>query len=158
MIKYLPALTDIVLEEIPDRVTLAVEITNCQGSCPGCHSPFLREDIGEELTEAALDALLDDNFGVNCLLFLGEGNDPDSLLRLAAHIRSGHPAVELALYSGRCGVEKEIREMFDYVKIGPYIAELGPLNERTTNQRLYCRGEDITSRFWRKEDTETDKT
>ena len=152
MIKYLPGLTDIVLEEIPDRVTLAVEITNCQGSCPGCHSPFLRKDIGEELTEEALDALLDDNFGVNCLLFLGEGNDRDALLRLAAHIRKSRPGLELALYSGRTSVEKEITEMFDYVKIGPYIAERGPLNERTTNQRLYRRGEDITSRFWRKTD------
>ena len=52
MIKYIPELTDIVLEEIPDKVTLAVEITNCQGSCPGCHSPFLKQDIGEELTPA----------------------------------------------------------------------------------------------------------
>ncbi len=154
MIKYLPGLTDIVLEEIPDRVTLAIEITNCQGTCQGCHSPFLRKDIGEELTEAALDALLDDNFGADCLLFLGEGNDPDALLRLAAHVRRSRPAVELALYSGRSSVEKEIEGMFDYVKIGPYIAERGPLNERTTNQRLYYRGEDITSRFWRKEDTD----
>ena len=152
MIKYLPGLTDIVLEEIPDRVTLAVEITNCQGSCPGCHSPFLRKDIGEELTEKALDAMLDDNFGVNCLLFLGEGNDRDALLRLAAYIRASRPGLELALYSGRTSVEKEITEMFDYVKIGPYIAECGPLNERTTNQRLYRRGVDITSRFWRKTD------
>jgi anaerobic ribonucleoside-triphosphate reductase activating protein len=152
MIKYLPGLTDIVLEEIPDRVTLAVEITNCQGSCPGCHSPFLRKDIGEELTEKALDAMLDDNFGVNCLLFLGEGNDRDALLRLAAYIRASRPGLELALYSGRTSVEKEITEMFDYVKIGPYIAERGPLNERTTNQRLYHRGVDITSRFWRKTD------
>ena len=152
MIKYLPGLTDIVLEEIPDRVTLAVEITNCQGSCPGCHSPFLRKDIGEELTEEALDAMLDDNFGVNCLLFLGEGNDRGALLRLAAHMRASHPGLELALYSGRTAVEKEITEMFDYVKIGPYIAERGPLNERTTNQRLYRRGVDITSRFWRKTD------
>lgn len=152
MIKYLPGLTDIVLEEIPDRVTLAVEITNCQGSCPGCHSPFLRKDIGEELTEEALDAMLDDNFGVNCLLFLGEGNDRGALLRLAAHMRASRPGLELALYSGRTAVEKEITEMFDYVKIGPYIAERGPLNERTTNQRLYHRGVDITSRFWRKTD------
>ena len=152
MIKYLPGLTDIVLEEIPDRVTLAVEITNCQGSCPGCHSPFLRKDIGEELTEKALDAMLDDNFGVNCLLFLGEGNDRKALLRLAAHIRGTHPQMELALYSGRTEVEQEIREMFDYVKIGPYIAERGPLNERTTNQRLYRHGVDITSRFWRKKE------
>ncbi len=156
MIKYIPELTDVVLEEIPDRVALAVEISNCQGSCPGCHSPFLRKDIGEELTAEALDRLLEDNFGVDCLLFLGEGNDPEALLRLASHIRESRPDIELAVYSGRAEVGKEIRETFDYVKTGPYIAELGPLNERTTNQRLYHRGEDITSRFWRKKEDTTD--
>ena len=40
--------------------------------------------------------------------------------------------------------------LFDYVKVGPYKKEFGPLNERTTNQRLYYHREDITSRFWRK--------
>ncbi len=73
MIKYIPSLTDTVIEEIPDRVTLAVEISNCRGNCPGCHSPFLRDDIGEELTASAIDKLLEDNFGINCFLFLGEG-------------------------------------------------------------------------------------
>ncbi len=150
MIKYLPQLTDVVLEEIPDRVTLAVEITNCRGNCPGCHSPFLRRDIGEELAGTALDKLLDENFGVNCLLFLGEGDDLPALLALAGHVRRTHPGVELALYSGREEVEAEIMESFDYVKTGPFVEELGPLSERTTNQRLYYRGEDITSRFWRK--------
>ena len=47
-------------------------------------------------------------------------------------------------------VEEELKSAFDYVKVGPYIEALGPLNEKTTNQRLYRRGEDITPRFWRK--------
>ena len=68
MIKYVPQLTSVVLEEIPDRVTLAVEISHCRGNCPGCHSPFLKEDIGEELTPAIIDALVRDNFGVDCFL------------------------------------------------------------------------------------------
>ena len=47
---------------------------------------------------------------------------------------------------------------FDYIKIGPYKKDLGPLNKRTTNQRLYKIGrlynqqliikEDITNKFW----------
>ncbi len=150
MLKYLPGLTDIVLEEIPDKVTLAVEIPNCQGSCPGCHSPFLREDIGEELTPAAVDRMIADNFGVNCFLLLGEGNDPQALLRMAAYLRERHPGVARALYSGRTAVEDALYDAFDYVKVGPYVAELGPLNERTTNQRLYYHRQDITARLWHK--------
>lgn len=150
MIKYIPELTDIVLEEIPDRVTLAIEISNCQGSCIGCHSPFLKQDLGEELTPEAVDALIAANFGVNCVLLLGEGRDRDALLALAAHLRERHPGIERAVYSGRTEVEPEIYDAFDYVKVGPYIAECGPLNERTTNQRLYHHREDITARFWHK--------
>ena len=150
MIKYVPDLTDIVLEEIPGRVTLAVEISNCRGSCIGCHSPFLKKDIGEELTPKVVDKLIGDNFGVNCFLLLGEGQDLEALLRIAAHLRVQHPGIERAVYSGRAEVEPVLYEAFDYVKVGPYIAEYGPLNEPTTNQRLYYHGEDITSRFWHK--------
>ena len=154
MIKYVPEMTSVVIEEIPDRVTLAVDISNCQGNCVGCHSPFLKTDVGVELTEDVIDSLVADNFGVDCFLFLGEGRDPESLLRLATHVRSTGLAV--ALYSGRASVEDEIFTVFDYVKVGPYIESFGPLNSKTTNQRLYKVSHDesgysltdITSRFW----------
>ena len=150
MIKYVPSLTDVVLEEIPHRVSLAVEISNCRGNCIGCHSPFLKKDLGDELTAEAVEKLLETNFGVNCFLFLGEGNDPESLKAIAYYLRSSHPELELALYSGRESVEDELFEIFDFVKVGPYIKEFGPLNEKTTNQRLYYHRADITSSFWRK--------
>ena len=133
-------------------VTLAVEISNCQGLCEGCHSPFLRQDTGEELSLAAIDSLIADNFGVNCFLFLGEGNDREALVAAAAHVRSKGLAV--ALYSGRKDVEGELWDLFDFVKVGPFITKYGPLNNPATNQRLYdLRGggrKDITSRFWTK--------
>ena len=150
MIKYVPSLTDVVLEEIPHRVSLAVEISNCRGNCIGCHSPFLKKDLGDELTAEAVEKLLETNFGVNCFLFLGEGNDPEALKAIAYYLRSSHHELELALYSGRESVEDELFEIFDFVKVGPYIKEFGPLNEKTTNQRLYYHRADITSSFWRK--------
>ena len=150
MIKYVPGMTNVVLEEIPRKLALAVEISNCRGNCKGCHSPWLRTDTGVELTPQVADSLIADNFGVDCFLLLGEGNDPQALLSLAAHLRKSHPGMELALYSGREQVEKELYEAFDYIKTGPYREECGPLNSRTTNQRLYHHGEDITSAFWRR--------
>ncbi|MBQ6821098.1 MAG: anaerobic ribonucleoside-triphosphate reductase activating protein [Bacteroidales bacterium] len=150
MLKYIPQLTDTVIEEIPDRVTLAVEISNCRGNCPGCHSPFLRNDIGEELTAAAVDKMIEDNFGITCFLFLGEGNDTPALFAVAKHIRAAHPGLEIAVYSGRESVEDEFFSLFDYVKTGPYIEARGPLNKRSTNQRLYYHRKDITERFWKR--------
>lgn len=128
-------MTSVVMEEIPDRVSLAVDISNCRGNCIGCHSPFLKEDIGEELTPERIRSLVKDNFGVDCFLFLGEGQDPETLVSLASHVRS--LGLAPALYSGRQEVEDTIWQAFDYVKVGPYIPEAGPLNNPSTNQRLY---------------------
>ena len=54
-------------------------------------------------------------------------------------------------------LENYNKEDFDYIKVGPYIKHLGPLKSSTTNQRLYRRlmdgtFEDITYRFWRRQD------
>ena len=152
MIKYVPEMTSVVLEEIPDRVSLAVDISNCRGNCTGCHSPFLKKDIGRELTPEVIDTLVADNFGVNCFLFLGEGRDPETLWDLADHVRS--LGLEVAVYSGREVVEDVFWKHFDYIKLGPYRPECGPLNQRTTNQRLYHvvngQAQDITERFWKR--------
>jgi len=165
MIKYYPESVSVVFEEIPDEVTLAIEITNCPGHCEGCHSPWLREDIGEELTPETLRRLIDENRGVTCVCFMGEGKDPRALkyLALSVRLRSDYP-YRTALYSGRNEVEKEYDTYFDYIKVGPFIPAKGPLNKETTNQRLYKIEErfgtdfdvetirhDITYKFWRKD-------
>ena len=110
----------------------------------------MKKDLGKELTPEVIDALLKDNFGVNCFLLLGEGSDPEALRAVGRYLESAYPKLERALYSGREEVEDDLMSLFDYVKVGPYKKEFGPLNERTTNQRLYYHREDITSRFWRK--------
>ena len=166
MIKYKPDTVQVVFEEIPDYVSLAIEITNCPGQCVGCHSPWLREDIGEELTVEKLHELIDQNRGVNCVVFMGEGKDPEALKRLAfsVHLRSDFPR-KVALYSGRNEVESDYDRYFDFIKTGPYIPSRKGLNFKTTNQRLYeverkygpdfGTGEtirhDITYKFWKKD-------
>lgn len=165
MIKYKPDTVSVVFNEVPDEVTLAIEITNCPGHCEGCHSPWLREDIGEELTLDVLNELIDKNRGITCVCFMGEGKDPEALKKLAYSIkaRSDYP-YKTALYSGRYELDKDYDRYFDYLKIGPYIEEYGPLNKKTTNQRFYEIGRkhgtdfaeettryNITFKFWEKD-------
>jgi len=150
----------IVFEEIPEKVTLAVNITNCQNRCVGCHSPELRENIGTELTKEEVDKMIKENDGINCFLFMGEGNDKECLISLMQYMKDKYPSLKLALYSGREKVEGELLRYLDYVKVGPYIEMYGPLNKETTNQRLYkvehefvdteYRITDITDMFWKK--------
>ena len=152
MIKYKDYF--VVFEEIPDRVSLAVNITNCQNNCVGCHSPELRLNNGEELTEEIIDKLIKENYGIDCFLFMGEGKDHTRLMELVRYIKENY-AIKVAIYSGRDKVETEYYGLFDYVKVGGYKEEYGPLNKETTNQRLYeieADGiKDITYRFWKKE-------
>lgn len=145
-------MTGVCFEEIPNYISLGLSISNCLGLCEGCHSPELRKNIGIELTNNEVDNLLKKNKGVNCVLFLGEGNDKNALLEIIKYIREKHNTLKIALYSGRNKIESELEGLLDFIKIGPYIAKYGPLNKETTNQRLYKieNGEkiDITEKFW----------
>ena len=154
MLKYVNS--DIVFQEIPDEVTLAINISNCPCHCPGCHSHYLWEDIGLPLNPEAIDNFVQ-KFGSNltCIAFMGGDGDPKGINLLAQYVHEEYPQFKVAWYSGRTVISPLItKNDFDYIKIGPYIKHLGPLKKPTTNQRLYRQNdqgefEDITSRFWR---------
>ena len=155
MLKYVN--TDIVFQEIPDEVTLAINISNCPCHCPGCHSRYLWEDIGLPLNTDAIDAFVE-QYGtdITCISFMGGDADPKGVNLLAQFIHEEHPQFKVAWYSGKTVISSAINKQdFDYIKIGPFIKHLGPLKNPTTNQRLYRQNaqgefEDITSRFWKK--------
>lgn len=155
MLKYVN--TGVVFQEIPDETTLAINISNCPCRCPGCHSRYLWDDVGDPLDTNAIDAFVS-QYGSNitCVAFMGGDSDPISVNRLARYMHEQHPQFRVAWYSGRLRLPSAIvKTDFDYIKIGPYIRHLGPLSKPTTNQRLYRVApdgqlEDITHRFWRK--------
>ena len=146
-----------VFAEIPDEITLAISISGCPIQCKGCHSRYLWEDVGEELTTEVIASLLRSHFGVTCFCFMGGDQDPAEVNRLASWVKE-NSKVKTAWYSGRDMIVPQIELLhFDYIKIGPYDAERGPLNNRGTNQILWrvehVEGEhtlmDITHRFWK---------
>ena len=59
---------DIVCQEIPDEVTLALNITGCPNHCEGCHSPWLWEDVGEVLCGPAADGSGEDFSGLDTVV------------------------------------------------------------------------------------------
>lgn len=153
MLKY--ANYDIVFQEFPDEVTLAVNLSGCPCRCSGCHSQYLWEDTGDVLTLEILLTLAD-KYGncITCVGLMGGDADPEAVLSLLAAFRAKRPALRTGWYSGH----QELPLCFadypapDYVKVGPWREELGPLSSPTTNQRLYRYDEngtreDITSKF-----------
>ena len=151
MIKYVPEDTSVTFSEIPDEICLCINISNCPHRCPGCHSTYLQTDVGVELTVDILDSIIDNNEGATCIVFMGGDSDKESLKIFGTFVKS--KGLKSAWYSGESSLSFDnYNEHFDYIKIGPYIKELGPLNSKTTNQRMYSliNGiEDITYRFWK---------
>lgn len=155
MLKYVN--TAVVFQEIPDEVTLAVNISNCPCRCPGCHSRYLWEDIGLPLDVDAIDDFVRQvGHDITCIAFMGGDAEPKEVNMLAQYVHEEHSMLKVAWYSGRLRLPATIcKEDFDYIKIGPYIKHLGPLSQPSTNQRLYRISEngemeDITYRFWTK--------
>ena len=144
---------DVVFQEIPGEVTLALNLSGCPCHCPGCHSQHLWEDIGEVLDETLLDSLIHQYQGlITCVCFMGGDQAPEEVERLADYLKSENGELKTAWYSGR--IKMPEKPVFDYVKLGGYVESLGGLKSETTNQRLYKRvgekWEDITSCFWKK--------
>lgn len=154
MLKYVDTLVS--FQEIPDEISLCINLSNCPNNCPGCHSPYLKEDIGTALTYVELMKILDKNNGISCVCFMGGDKEPWEVQRLAQFVKER--GLKVAWYSGKKDLHEDIyMANFDYVKLGPYMEELGPLNSKTTNQVMYKVDRiankpfvvDITSRFWK---------
>lgn len=130
---------DIVFQEIPNEVTLALNITNCPNRCRGCHSPHLQEDIGDELNEERIIALMEKySSAITCFCFMGGDADPLEINRLARFIQVHYPEQKTAWYSGCTQLPDgfDVRS-FQYIKLGGYDDKLGSLKSKTTNQQLF---------------------
>ena len=130
---------DIVCQEIPDEISLAVNISGCPNRCLGCHSPWLWSDEGEFMTDEFLKSLIGKySAAITCFCFMGGDAEPSEIERLAFWIKEKYPHVKTAWYSGNDRIAEGFDILsLDYVKIGPFRQELGGLKSPTTNQALY---------------------
>jgi len=150
--KYLD--TMVTFSEFPDEISLLINITGCCIKCPGCHSPELWEDVGTELTYIELDKLIEDSYGISCIGLMGGDNNRIHINRLAEYIKNKYSNLKVGWYSGNSKLSDFINlDNFDYIKLGPYVKELGGLDNPNTNQRFYKVENnqliDWTYKFWK---------
>ena len=150
MLKFVDTLVS--FQEVPDEITLCINISNCPCHCEGCHSPYLAEDIGKPLGYWTLNHLIKTNKGITCVCFMGGDSDPEWVDVLAFRVRRDFPNLKTGWYSGRQHLPDNFPiQHFDYIKVGPYIPKLGGLDSETTNQIMYKVEDeeliDITYRF-----------
>lgn len=130
---------NIVFQEIPNEISLSLEISNCPFRCEECHTPELQQDIGTELTQDVFVSLIEQNrlnnkMLISCVLFMGGDQHPElcELLDICKRYE-----LKTALYTGAESIDSKLIKKLDYVKLGPFIKELGGLKSKTTNQVLY---------------------
>lgn len=146
----------VVFQEVPDEISLAISISGCDVGCKGCHSAYTWDaEYGTVLTESKLTSMLNKYEGVvSCVLFYGGEWDTPNLLHLVSLCkRLGY---KVALYTGREveQLSKDLIESLTYLKVGAWVSGLGGLNSPTTNQRMFDvqnNFKDITYKFRRKD-------
>lgn len=142
----------IVLQEVPDEISLAFNITGCPWRCEGCHSKNLWEDTGRVLDDDIYNIIDEHRDEISCVLFMGGDHERGEILSLIDRLRFLYPGLKIAMYTGDDNPPKSIWDAVDYLKVGHYVEELGGLDKKTTNQRMYKIShihKDITERFWK---------
>lgn len=143
----------IVLQEVPDEISLAISISGCKNQCKDCHSSFTWQDnYGEVLSNEKLISLLSKNENITCVLFYGGEWNEKRLLELFDIVLIKN--LKICLYTGLefDKISDRIKDKIHYLKVGSYIKERGGLSSSDTNQRMYNMKEkkDITEMFWKK--------
>ena len=155
----------VTFQEIPDEITLCIAISGCKVHCKDCNQKNLWKDEGKELTIKELEKLIDDNWGVTCISFMGGDSDPEEVAKLAEFVKDKYERrIKTAWYSGNNGFYPTISiRNFDFIKFGPFIKERGPITNKNTNQVMYeimhifdgnnyyDKISNITYKFWKKD-------
>ena len=157
--------SSIVFQEVPNEISLALEISNCPCHCEGCSSKFLWGDVGEELDDDMLKSLIEKHDDVTNVLFMGGDADHAGVAHLADVAHSlGKKA---SMFSGLDCLDVELMKHLDYYKIGRFIlpkgdsstwhkSNNGPICFPWSNQLMFAKRtsdegleywDNITSRF-----------
>lgn len=144
---------------IPGKITLCINISNCEHKCKGCHSAYLSQDIGTVLTTDILKSLIDKYDGIEGVCIMG--GSEEEVIPFFHYVKKKFPVLFTAWYTGDDEVSSDtLYKCLDYIKIGHYDETLGGLESKTTNQKLYVKNDenspekwkDITYKFWKGDD------
>lgn len=131
---------DIMFQEVPDEVSLVVNISNCPNRCKGCHSSYLMNDIGNILDTEAMESIIGqyENL-ITCICFMGGDAAPHEIEDMAKWINLHYgKKYSIAWYSGKEEIPGDVDiNLFRYIKTGRYMEELGNLRSKKTNQRFF---------------------
>lgn len=139
-------------QEVPNEITLCINISGCPHHCEGCHSQYLWEYEGNYISDD-IDTLQDKYKGmITCICFMGGDQNLEELTELLLKSKYLYK-LKTCVYSGTDNIQifNDILLYLDYLKIGRFNINLGGLDKQTTNQKFYkvnnYKLEDITNIF-----------
>lgn len=143
----------IVMQEVPNEVSLAINISGCPYRCKGCHSKHLWKYEGQYLVDD-IETLLNQYDGlITCVCFMGGDQNEEELLTCLNKVKERQ--IKTCLYTGKDSInliQNLVKEKLDYIKIGRYIEECGALDKETTNQKMYDLKNDKEFFFYKREE------
>ena len=147
----------VVFQEVPNEVSLAVNISGCPHKCEGCHSQYLWKYEGNYISDDLSDLIKKYENLITCVCFMGGEQNPSDLIHCLITVKQF--GLKTCIYSGSDSLEglviSNIAQYCDYIKIGRYDKKKGGLNNRNTNQKFFRRADnefiDVTHLFWTKQ-------
>ncbi len=144
--------TCVALQEVPDEISLIINVSGCPHRCEGCHSQYLWEYKGRYLLDDIKSILDERGQYISCICIMGGDYNIKELNAVLTYINK--KGFKTCLYLG-CNYIPSNLVPVDYLKIGSYKKKFGGLDKPTTNQRFYKnvngQYEDITHVFQTKE-------
>lgn len=128
----------VVLQEVPNEISLAFTVAGCPLNCPNCSWKNTIEQLkSSELDDKIYKNLLDKYKGfVSCILFMGGEWDKKDLINKL--VIAKEYKFKTCLYTGLelDNIDNEIIQNLDYIKVGHYDEKLGGLDSINTNQKF----------------------
>ena len=90
------------LLEVPNEISLCLNISECPCKCKGCSEPYLQESRGTPLTIEFLNRLLDKykNYNLTCISFMGGDSDHIYLLDILKYVKDKNIKTPLLMSKG----------------------------------------------------------
>lgn len=130
----------IVMQEVPDEISMAFNISGCENKCEGCHSKYLWNYTGNLLSEDIKGVIDKYKTLISCVCFMGGEQNIDELYKLCKFVKQTY-GFKICIYSGVSSIDKFSQfindGVLDYIKIGKYQPECGGLNNPKTNQKMF---------------------
>ena len=131
-LKYIS--TCIALQEVPDEISLIINVSGCPHHCEGCHSQYLWEYKGNYLLDDIASIIKERGEYITCVCIMGGDYNIVELNTVLTFIKN--KGYKTCVYLGCNYIPNSLIEV-DYLKIGSFKKSLGGLDKITTNQRFY---------------------